>query len=53
MINIYGKLDDGMNDTIVKMSVWTEGNKLCKAKSFGGTNETPKLKLHGQICRSH
>ena len=50
--NIYGKLDDGINDTIEKVTVWMEANKLarnkekCNAISFGGTNETPEMKSH-------
>ena len=50
--NINGKLDDGIIDTIEKVSVWMEADKLainkdkCKAISFGGTNETPKIKIH-------
>ena len=26
--NIYGKVDDGINDTIENVSVWMESNKL-------------------------
>ena len=45
--NIYGKVFDGINDTIDKLSFWLESNKLViyknkfQAISFGGTNETP------------
>ena len=50
--NIYGKVDDGINDTIENMSVWMESNKLAinrdksKAISFGATNETPEIKIY-------
>ena len=50
--NIYGKVDDGINDTIENVSVWMESNKLatnrdkCKAISFVATNETPEIKIY-------
>ena len=50
--NFYGKVDDVINDTIEKRSVYMESIKLainrdkCKAFSFGATNETPEMKIH-------
>ena len=54
--NIYGKVDDGINDTIQKMCQfgWKVklANKLainrdkCKTISFGATNEPPEIKIH-------
>ena len=50
--NIYGKVDDGINDTIKNVSVWMESNKLAinrgkrKAISFDATNETPEIKIY-------
>ena len=50
--DIYGKVDDGINDTIENVSVWMESNKLainrdkCKAICFGAANETPERKIH-------
>ena len=50
--NIYGMMDDGINDTIENVSVWVESNKLainrdkCKSISFGATNETPEIKIY-------
>ena len=50
--NISGKVDDGINDTIGKVSVWMESNKLatnrdkCKAISFSASNGTPEVKTN-------
>ena len=50
--NIYGKVDDGINYTVEKVSVWMESNKLainrdkCKAIGFGATNETTEIKIY-------
>ena len=56
--NFDGKVDDGIKDTIEKMSVWMVSNHLainrdkCKAISFGAINETHEIKINDSTTLS-